>query len=411
MSGPVTTCQSCSSPELETVVSLGMLPAVNAYRAADSVATAEKFYPHDLLRCPKCELVQLGYLPEQAEMFPSSYPYTSSTTRALRENFADLAIEANALIGLTTEDLVIDIGGNDGNLLSNFVGKQCVLNVTPEDIGALGIERGIPHLQRYWGNPAASEVRAAHGPARLVTATNVFAHVPDPHEFIEATLSVLADDGVFLTESHYLGDLLNGVQYDAVYGEHARYLSLAAIRNMLKPHGLVIPFARKIDSHGGSIRVYACRLDAAPAIAEKSNAFRFRAIYEDAIDDRDFEVFAKRVAESKVKLWSLLASIKAIGGRIFGIGAPSRASTLINYCGIDHDILDCIVEIAGSHKIGRLMPGTAIEVVDEERLYRENPEFCLLLNHHLANEMMRNVRAKGYAGKFIVPLPEAKVIQ
>ena len=408
----MTTCRSCQSPDLVPVVSLGMLPACNAFHPIGSRIDSEKFYPHDLLRCPNCELVQLGFVPPQTETFPASYPYTSSTTRALRENFADLATEANALIGLKPEDLVIDIGGNDGNLLSNFVGKQRVLNVTPEDIGVLGVERGIPHLQRYWGQIASEEARAAHGKAKLITATNVFAHVPDPHEFIVSAFSCLADDGVFLTESHYLRDLLKGVQFDAVYGEHARYLSLTAIRNMLKRHNLVIPFARTIDSHGGSIRVYACRPDVANEIGRKAaeNKLRARMITDDYIEPRDFEVFARRVAESKVQLWRLLSSIKEMGGRIFGIGAPSRAATLINYCGIDHNVLDCIVEIEGSYKIGKYMPGTKIPVVSEEALYTQVPEFALMLNHHLSGSMIEMLRSKGYRGKFVIPLPEAKVV-
>jgi hypothetical protein len=371
---------------------------------------ALKFYPHDMLRCEACGLAQLGITAPSEEVFGLSYPYTSSTTRALRENFADLATEANALIGLSPEDLVIDIGGNDGNLLSNFVGKQRVLNVTPENIGKLGEERGIPHFQDYWDKTTAMAAVAAHGKAKLITATNVFAHITDPHAFVAAVLDALTDDGVFLIEAQYIGDLLRGVQYDHIYVEHQMWWSLDTLRALLKQHGLVVPFARTIDSHGGSIRIYACRPDHARAIAEKATAFRARALYDDYIEPRDFDVFAQRVAESKVKLWALLASIKAMGGRIYGIGAPSRAATLVNYCGIDHNILDCIVEVRGSHKIGRLMPGTSIPVVDEERLYRDAPEFALLLNHHIAPEMIRNVRAKGYAGKFVKPLPVAEVV-
>lgn len=406
MAGAVTACRACSG-QLASVVSLGPLPLVNEYHATPR---AMKFYPHEMLRCEACGLAQLGITVPSSEAFPVEYPYRSSVTRALRDNFADLATEANALIGLTPEDLVIDIGGNDGNLLSNFVGKQRVLNVTPEDIGKLGEERGIEHLQQYWDANAAGEVVAKCGKAKLITATNVFAHINDPNAFVETVLSALADDGVFLAEVQYLGDLLSGIQYDHIYVEHQLWWSLGTLRSLLKKHGLTVAFARRIDSHGGSIRVYACRPDAAPAIAEKAQAFRQRVIYDDAIEPRDFEVFAKSVAESKVKLWSLLSSIKATGGRIFGIGAPSRAATLVNYCGIDHNILDCVVEITGSHKIGKLMPGTAIEVVDEERLYREQPEFALLLNHHLAGTMIENLRSRGYRGKFVTPLPEPKVV-
>ncbi len=406
MTDTVSACRSCSG-ELTRVVSLGLLPLANQYVEKTQPL---QFYPHELLRCSSCGLAQLGITAPSPEVFPASYPYSSSTTRALRENFADLAREASTLLDLRPEDLVIDIGGNDGNLLSNFVGKQRVLNVTPEDIGKVGEERGIPHFQDYWDTVTANAVRADHGLAKLITATNVFAHITEPGAFVDAVLSCLAADGVFLIEVQYVGDLLRGVQYDHLYLEHQLFWGLNPLRDLLKKHGLVTPFARKIDSHGGSIRAYACRPDAAPAIAEKAQAFRQRAIFEDSIEPRDFELFARRVAESKVQLWRVLSNIKEMGGRIFGLGAPSRASTLINYCGIDHTILDCIVEVPGSYKVGKLMPGTAIEAVDEERLYREQPEFCLLLNHHLTHEMIGNVRAKGYRGKFVRPLPTAEVV-
>lgn len=409
----VTTCQSCSSPDLESVLWVGNLPPCNDLRPIGEPARAQDTWPTELFRCPKCELVQLGFVPPQTVTFPSSYPYTSSTTRALRENFADLAAEVSALHPLAPEDLVVDIGGNDGNLLSNFVGKQRVLNVTPEDIGALGIERGIPHLQQYWGKAAADLAVSGHGKAKLITATNVFAHVPDPHEFIEAALSALTDDGVFLTESHYLGALLKGVQYDAVYGEHARYLSLRAIENMLKPHGLTIAFSRTIDSHGGSIRVYACRPDYAQAIAGRAHGHRQRMLTagEERIEPHDFATFRRRVVESKAQLWRLLASIQEMGGRVVGIGAPSRASTLISYVGIDHNVMPWIAETQGSHKIGRYAPGTRIEVREEVGLYEERVTHALLLSHHIAGELVSSLAKKGFGGSFVTPLPSPRVVQ
>ncbi len=413
MTGPVAACQSCGSYKLDKVLSLGHLPACNSFHSIEAEPIPEQFYPHDLVKCRECALVQLGYLPHQELMFPSDYPYTSSTTRALRENFADLAVEVSALHPMATEDLVIDIGGNDGNLLSNFVGKQRVLNVTPEDIGQLGEERGIPHWQAYWDGATADAIVAKHGQAKLITATNVFAHVPDPNGFVEAVLSALSSDGVFVSESHYLGAVISDNQWDTIYGEHARYYSLESLRNLLSRHGLTIAFCRDINSHGGSIRVYACRPDYAPKIAERVNSdarFRARMRTEDAIDESAFPKFASRVAESKRNLWRLLSSIKETGARIYGIGAPSRASTLINYVGIDHNMLDCIVETPGSYKLGKMMPGTLIPVVEEHKLYDEQPEFAMLLSWHIGLELMPKLRAKGYAGKFVMPLPDAKVI-
>lgn len=357
-------------------------------------------------------MVQLGHVPPQTETFPSSYPYRSSVTRALRENFAELATECSALLDLKPEDLVIDIGGNDGNLLSSFVGKHRVLNVTPEDMGRLAVGGGIHHLQRYWDKLSASLVLAGQGKAKLITATNVFAHVPDPNEFVEAVLDVLTDDGVFLTESHYLGSVLKGNQWDTIYGEHARIYSLASLTALLKRHGIVVAFSRTIDSHGGSIRVYACRPSAARGMIDRADSGRLhtRMITEDTFTERDYQTFPDRVAGSKTRLWDVMSSVKRIGGSIVGIGAPSRASTLISYTGIDHNVLDYVCEIDGSHKLGKFMPGTLIPVVPEQRLYQERPDFAIILSWHVKDSLMRSLRERGFTGKFIVPLPFAEVV-
>jgi len=406
----VKSCRACLSTALAPVVSLGLLPLANQYLPIGSTEPLQ-FYPHDMLRCETCGLAQLGITAPSSEVFERSYPYTSSTTRALRENFADLATEANALIGLAPEDLVIDIGGNDGNLLSNFVGKQRVLNVTPEDIGQLGVELGIPHFQDYWDRRSAEAVVAKHGKARLITATNVFAHITDPHAFVDAVLDTLIDDGVFVVEVQYLPSLLSGVQFDHLYLEHQMFWGLDPLRTLLARHDLTIAFARTINSHGGSIRVYATRPDYARKLSEKANAFPGRRVYQDDIDLREFTTFAKRVAESKVALWRLLSSIKEQGGRIYGIGAPSRAATLVNYCGIDHNVLDCIVETSGSYKLGKMMPGTKIPVVGESALYENQPEFALLLSWHLRFELAAALKERGFRGRFICPLPVAEVFQ
>ncbi len=410
----ITRCRACDAASLSTVVSLGWLPLANDYVPAREAAPPLTFYPHDMLKCGECGLVQLGITAPSSTVFPASYPYSSSTTKALRDNFTELAEEVSALHPMSAEDLVLDIGGNDGNLLSNFVNHR-VLNVTPEDIGRLGVERGIEHLQAYWTGDTARDVATGrHGPAKLITATNVFAHVPDIHDFLSAVEMALLDRGLFVIEAQYLGALLKGVQYDHLYVEHQMFHSVESIRNLLSRHGLTIAFSREIDSHGGSIRVYAARPDYAREIASRvlSGAVsRARMLTEDYIQPNDFDVFAKRVAESKRELWRLLSSIKELGGRIFGIGAPSRASTLINYVGIDHTILDCICETEGSHKLGKFMPGTKIEVVPEARLYEVQPDYACLLSWHIASELMPKIRERGFKGRFIVPLPTPRVVQ
>ena len=400
MTGPIARCQSCSSADLDLVVSLGNLAPCNDFRRIGEPPREQITYPADLLQCAKCELVQLGFVAPQDVVFPSSYPYTSSTTRALRENFTHLAADVRRFEILKPNDLVVDIGGNDGNLLSNLSDYRR-LNVTPEDMGKRGEERGIPHLQRYFDQGAADLIVSTLGKARLVTATNVFAHVPDPHGFVAGVLSLLDENGVFVSEHTYWGDTVAGLQWDTAYHEHQRYYSAASLTTLLAAHGLSVRIAHRIPTHGGSIRVYAARPGHAQWLHDRGER-----MVDEGCSLEQVRGFAARVADSRRKLWSLLGSID---GRVVGIGAPSRAGTLLGYTGIDEHVMPYVCETAGSHKVGHYFPGTRIEVVDEARLYEEQPECAMLLSWHIADELKAALRAKGFTGKFIVPLPEVRV--
>src|SRR5467141_3771095 len=260
---PVECCQVCGHAPLAKVLSLGYMPPVNQMVAIGEVSRQQPWFPTDLLYCAKCELVQLGLAVDPVIIFPPEYPYTSGTTKLLRDNFAELYAEASAMLELKPQDLVIDIGSNDGTLLSNFKSHR-VLGIEPTEVGKIANSRGIPTLMRYFTPAVAAEVKRDHGQARVVTAANCFAHIEDVHSIIEGILDLIGPDGVFISESHYLIGLLDRLQYDTIYHEHLRYYSLTSLANLLNMHGLEVFHARPIPSHGGSIRVYAGRRGARP---------------------------------------------------------------------------------------------------------------------------------------------------
>ena len=400
------TCQSCSSPDLELGISLGMLAACNDLKPIGD-ATPTKVYPHDLWFCARCGLAQLGYVPPQTETFPSSYPYTSSTTRALRDNFRDLYEEHRKIAPLRTQDLVIDIGGNDGNLLSHWPRENVRLNVTPEDMGKRGAEHGITHHQAYWSAATARDVVNSYGVARLITATNVFSHVPDLHDFLEGVLEALSPGGIFAIEFQSLTDLLRGAYFDNIYGEHARYNSLASIRHQLSAHDLTIIGARSIPTHGGSIRVYAMRESERMRTAGGYPVSRLfnDELHEYTVTIADFATFRRKVVQHRRDMQRLVGDIRRLGMTIVGIGAPSRAATLIGYDGLSAEDMSCVLETAGSHKLEKYMPGTRIDVREESEDFLRAADFALLLSHHIGDELRASLRAKGFRGKFIRPLP------
>jgi hypothetical protein len=406
---PVECCQICGSDKLDPVLSLGYMPPVNQMVPIGQVPRQQPWFPTNLLHCRQCDLVQLGLAVDPVIIFPPEYPYTSGTTKLLRDNFADLQRESAAMFGLGPDDLVIDIGSNDGTLLSNFKnGGQKVLGIEPTDVGDIANSRGIPTIKRYFGVDVAREVTARHGAASVVTAANCFAHIEDVHAIVEGIVEMLGDTGVFISESHYLIPLLDTLQYDTIYHEHLRYYSLTSLRHLLAMHGLEVFHARPIPSHGGSIRVYAAR-KGRRRVQDSVAKMLAAEPRGDAMAQRLIR-FRQDVVLSKLRLMSMLRDLKEKGARIAGISAPSRASTMVNYVGLDEGIIDYVCEIQGSLKIGKCMPGTGIPVVDETRLFEDRPDAALIFSWHIADELAPKLRAKGFRGQLITPLPTPRIL-
>lgn len=402
-------CQICGNGELEKVLFLGYMPPVNTMHRVGETPQEQPSYPAGLLYCPECELVQLGLAIDPHVLFPSDYPYTSGTTKILRENFANLHAECCGFLALGPSDLIVDIGSNDGTLLSNF--KSCghrVLGIEPTEVGRLALDRGIPTVLRYFRPEVARQIRAEHGQARIITATNCFAHIEDIHAILEAISGLLSDNGVFVSESHYLIGLLDRLQYDTVYHEHLRYYSLHSLKHLLEMHGLQVIDSHPIPTHGGSIRVYAARPGAYPIQSRVQEMLAGEPIGK-AMRIR-LANFRHDTMLSKLQLLSLVRDVKEKGARVCGISAPSRASTLINYVGLDDSIVDYVVEIKGSLKIGRYIPGTMIPVVEESRIFEEQPDYAIIFSWHIADELAGKLRERGYKGKFIVPLSQPRIM-
>ena len=401
-------CQICDNPNLEPILFLGYLPPVNQMHELGEKPHEQPSYPAQILYCEKCHLVQLGLIVDAKILFPKEYPYTSSSTKILRENFAELYRECKTIVNLGKNDLVVDIGSNDGNLLSNFKDNHKVLGVTPEEIGKIAIQKGIPTILDYFKKDVVEKIKKENGKAKVITATNVFAHIEKINGIVALILELLTDGGMFISESHYLLPLIETLQYDTIYHEHLRYYSLHSLKFLLERHGFEIVHAKQIPTHGGSIRVYAARKgkynvkETVKSLLDKEKKI--------VLNKENLLNFKNRIVLSKLELYSLLLNIKKKGGKIYGVGAPSRASTLVNYVGLDDGILDYVVEVKGSHKIGKYMPGTLIPVVEESRLFEDQPEYALLLSWHIAEELMPKLREKGFRGKFIVPLPYAKIL-
>lgn len=409
-SRPIDCCQVCNSKRLDSVLFVGYIPPVNTMPSLGSVPIEETAYPLEMLRCADCSLVQIGLEVAPEVLFPESYPYLSGSTRILRSNFADLCVESENLLKLDKDKLVIDIGSNDGTLLANFhEAGYPVLGIEPSQAADVAMSCGINTLKTYFNRDIARTVSIERGKAQLITAANVFAHIGDIHSVVDGIVELLDQNGVFVSESHYLLDLVETIQYDTIYHEHLRYYALGSLQYLLAAHGLEVFHIKRIPTHGGSIRVYSARKgqrEVLPSVGRQLAEEDRRGL----TDGSGLKDFRQRVIRSKSDLYELIAPLKRAGARIFGIGAPSRASTLINYAGIDDGILDAVMEVSSSHKLNKYVPGTRIPVIDESLLFKDQPEYALLLSWHIAEELAVNLRKGGYKGKFITPLPEPRVL-
>lgn len=398
----ITACQVCGNAGLQEVFFAGYLPQVNVMQKVGELPQAHNFYPAMLLFCNQCQLLQLGCHVDREEVFPYSYAYRSGTTRLLRDNFADLAAECVAKRYVKSGDLVVDVGCNDGTLLRCFRNLGClVCGIEPTAAASDAVDAGISVRCGFLNWAAADDIRE-NGSARLITACNVFAHIPDVRETVRQIDFMLADDGVFVIECHDGASMLATLQYDCLYHEHCYYWTMHSLANLLHMHGMEIIDWKPIPTHGGSLRVYSARKGVYPA-AE--------------IDDTDGWAvakqlcgFAKRVADVKNRLWWLLAEELTCDCQVFGIGCPSRSVTLMNYIGLDEGVVGRVCEVPGSPKIGHYVPGTRIPIVDEKELYEQQPAYAMLFSWHLKDELIHKLRQKGFAGKFVVPLPDPTVI-
>lgn len=370
-------CGICGSENLELVLSLGSSPPTCVMMPVGADTTTEERYPLDLLRCADCTLVQLSTIVSPEVVFPLDYPYSSGNSQALHDNFADLAAQAASWIGgLVQDDLIVDIGANDGTLLDKFHGCR---KVGVEPTGQADRIVG-PAYQEFFGEDVAHRISEEHGPAKIITACNVLAHVEDIDGVMRGIKSLLAEDGLLVAENHDLRSVVDG-QWDTVYHEHLRFYSPYSFYRLLDAYELKPRTWDYIPTHGGSFRMLAKKTgepcNPPPQI------------------DYDFEGLAQDAANAKAKIR------KAVSPDTWGIGATARATTIINYCELD---MPCVCEVAGSDKIGHFIPGTSIPVVDEAKLFDEQPSKALLFSWHLADRIIPKLREKGYAGEIILPL-------
>ncbi len=403
-------CQICSSSNLYEVLDLGYQPPSDSFLSEDKLNESETFYPLKVFFCEDCKLVQLNYIVDPKILFTDQYIYTSASNKPLLTHMRSLAEWLIKEFKLTKDDLVIDIASNDGSLLKEFTKYDIkVLGVDPASVAKIAIENGIPTIIDFFNEETSRAILQKYGKVKVITGLSLIPHAKELVSIIEGVKLLLEDSGVFLTESHYIMDLIEKLQYDAIYHEHLRYYSLTALVNLFNRFNMDVFHAERIHTHGGSIRVLVCKKGAYPIsnsvkeILEQEEKYNLNS-------HETFNDFRDRVYENRRKLKKLLHDIKSQGYHIVGIGAPAKGTTLLNFCKIDSSILDYLVE-TNELKVGKYSPGMHIKILDESVFFKEQPEYALLLPWNIKDDIIPKLRSKGYKGKIIVPNPEPHIVE
>ena len=408
--GKINYCQVCSSKKLQKVIQMGSTGLCDSLLKKNQLKK-EKSYPLNLYRCKDCQLLQLDYAVNNKEVFHLNYPYKSGITKPLTKLLHSTSKYLKDNFKFSKNPLAIDVGSNDGTLLQGFKKRKFkVLGIEPTNIAKLANKNGIKTLQTFFDAKSAKRISKKFKKAEVITGTNIFAHVNKLNSFMEG-VKVLLDkkNGLFVTESHYAVNIIDELQYDSIYHEHLRFYLLKPLDVLMKMYGFKIIDAIRIPNYGGSIRVIASlNPDIKPSQNVKKifNLEKSKGFYS----SKKYKKFSNDIVKSKKKLIKLLSNLKKKKKRIVGIGCPGRCITLLAYCNINNKFLDYIAEQSSSLKLNLFTPNTHLQVLDEKYFFEDQPEYALILSWHYGKNVMKNLRNKGYKGKFILPLPYPKIL-
>ncbi len=393
----VTECRICKSKDLIEYLNLGEHPPSDAFLVPEQFDD-EKFYPLAVLFCPTCSLSQLSYVVPMQELYPNEYPYETRMNTQGVEHFGKMADELSERF-LKLDDLVVDIGSNDGTLLQGFQ-KNFMKVVGVEPVGRIAREAVVPTIHAFFGEGAVDIIMNKHGKAKLITATNVFAHIHDLHDVMRNVDRLLADDGIFVIEAPYLPDMICDLSFDQIYHEHLSYLSVKPIRHLIKQYDFKIFEAKWFPIHGGSVQYRIARKSGLPeheVINELSGGY---------IEIDRLRQFATEIKGFRGLFRDTIFKIKHQGHSVVGVSAPAKGNTLLNYCfdrNIGSDIFSYITE-KSPKKIGKYTPGTHIEVASDEKLFETAPDYAVILAWNWESQIKESL--KEYKGTWIVPTPK-----
>ena len=405
-------CRHCGVLLKNIFLDLGRLPPSNAYLTKDNIHQAEISYPLKVLVCDQCWLVQTEDHISAEKLFTSQYAYFSSASSSWLTHAKKYANKMIKELNLNSKSHVIEIASNDGYLLKNFIeAKIPCLGIEPTASTADVAEKiGIPVLRKFFGKSLAHKLALDGKKADLIIGNNIYAHVPDINDFTIALKVILKKNGTITLEFPHFMNLIEHAQFDTIYHEHFSYLSIYTVCKIFEKASLRIFNVEKLNTHGGSLRVYGCHIDDIRKTQnivnlllekEKKNGLQKIDTY------KNFQLCADKIKNDLIKF---LSDQKIKGKKVVGYGAAAKGNTLLNYCGIKEDLLQVIFDAAPS-KQGCFMPGSHIPILSPKHLIDSEPDYVLILPWNISKEIiMQNVILKEKRTKFLIAVPKLKIL-
>lgn len=404
-------CRHCSAPQTMQFLDLGFQPLSNAYVPPEALSKAEITYPLRLRVCESCWLVQTEDYISADEIFTSDYAYFSSTSQDWVEHAKNYCVNAINRFKLDGDSIVVEVASNDGYLLRNFVaaGIPCI-GIEPTDSTAAAAEKvGVPTLRRFFGTELAYKLVHEGKAADLIIGNNVYAHTPDINDFTNGITKLLKPDGIVTLEFPHLMRLVEFSQFDTVYHEHFSYLSLLTVKRIFAQAGLRVFDVEELSTHGGSLRIYGCKIEA--PYTEMENVRRV-SDEELARGMKEVEFYAKfqsNAEKVKNELLRFLLKIKADGHTIAAYGAAAKGNTILNFAGVKSDLLPFVCDAAAA-KQGKYLPGSHIPILPPAELVGFKPDFVLILPWNLSQEIQVQLADLEEAGtRFVTAVPHLEI--
>jgi SAM-dependent methyltransferase len=405
------TCRHCGSALDVSFCNLGTSPLANSLVEQQDTSAAEKHYPLELFVCSSCLLVQLDAFETPDAIF-SNYSYFSSFSDTWLAHARRYVEKICNEYKFDEKSQVVEIASNDGYLLKEFVRRKIpALGIEPAvNVALVAQDAGVPTINKFFGSALAQELVGRGLGADLLIANNVLAHVPDLNDFVSGFKIMLKPKGVLTIEFPHLLRLMEGVQFDTIYHEHFSYFSFFAAEKLMASHGLQIFDVERLETHGGSLRLYVTHQEHAVSHGAGVSSLREEEVSAGLLSIDGYRRFPELVRTARRELLRFLLDAEENGKMVVGYGAPAKAVTLLSYCGVGPDLLKFTVD-RSPHKQGRLLPGSRLPIYAPDRIRDVKPDYILIFPWNIKDEIIDQVSfARSWGAKFVVPIPEVAII-